>query len=42
LRDRLKRQLDMDAGQTRVVSEGDLHRVRIGPYASDDEARQRR
>ena len=42
LRDRLKRQLDMDAGQTRVVSEGDLHRVRIGPYASDDEAQSDR
>ncbi|MBN8764967.1 MAG: hypothetical protein ABT22_12245 [Thiobacillus sp. SCN 64-317] len=42
LRDRLKRQLDMDAGQTRVVSEGDLHRVRIGPYASDEAAQSDR
>jgi len=38
LRDRLKRQLDIDASQTRVVLDGSLHRVQLGPYSSDDAA----
>lgn len=38
LLDRLKRQLDLDASQTRVVLDGGLHRVQLGPYASDDAA----
>jgi len=38
LRDRLERQLDIDAGQTRVVLDGSLHRVQLGPYSSDDAA----
>ena len=42
LRDRLKRQLDIDASQTRVVLDGALHRVQLGPYASDDAAQSDR
>ena len=42
LRDRLKRQLDIDASQTRVVLDGTLHRVQLGPYASDDAAQSDR
>lgn len=38
LRDRLERLLDIDASQTRVVLDGRLHRVQLGPYASDDAA----
>lgn len=42
LRDRLTRQLDIDASQTRVVLDGSLHRVELGPYASDDAAQSDR
>jgi rare lipoprotein A len=42
LLDRLKRQLDIDASQTRVVLDGGLHRVQLGPYASDDAAQSDR
>ena len=42
LRDRLERQLDIDASQTRVVRDGRLHRVQLGPYASDDAAQSDR
>jgi len=42
LLDRLKRQLDIDASQTRVVLDGALHRVQLGPYASDDAAQSDR
>ncbi|MHB1093746.1 septal ring lytic transglycosylase RlpA family protein [Thiobacillus sp.] len=42
LLDRLKRQLDIDASQARMVFEGNLHRVQIGPYASDDAAQSDR
>jgi rare lipoprotein A len=42
LLDRLKRQLDIDANRTRVVLEGNLHRVQLGPYASDDAAQSDR
>lgn len=42
LRDRLTRQLDIDASQTRVVLDGSLHRVQVGPYSSDDAAQSDR
>ena len=42
LRDRLERLLDIDASQTRVVRDGSLHRVQLGPYASDDAAQSDR
>jgi rare lipoprotein A len=38
LLDRLTRELELDAGQTRMVREGSLHRVQVGPYFSDDAA----
>jgi rare lipoprotein A len=40
--DRLERLLDIDASQTRVVVDGRLHRVQLGPYASDDAAQSDR
>ena len=42
LLDRLKRTLDIDASQTRLVLDGNLHRVQIGPYSSDDAAQSDR
>ena len=36
--DRLARELELDAARTRVVREGSLHRVQVGPYRSDDAA----
>lgn len=41
-RDRLERLLDIDASQTCVVRDGRLHRVQLGPYASDDAAQSDR
>ena len=38
LLDRLKREFEFDSSQTRVVLAGSLHRVQLGPYASDDAA----
>jgi rare lipoprotein A len=38
LLDRLARELELDAARTRVVREGALHRVQVGPYHSDDAA----
>lgn len=38
LLDRLTRELELDASQTRVVLNGSLHRVQLGPYPSDDAA----
>ena len=35
---RLLRELELDASQTRVVLNGSLHRVQLGPYPSDDAA----
>jgi rare lipoprotein A len=35
---RLARELELDPGQTRVVRDGSLHRVQVGPYRSDDAA----
>src|SRR5574340_28028 len=42
LRDRLQHSLGIDAGQACVVVDGRLHRVRLGPYASDDAAQSAR
>ena len=42
LLDRLTRELELDGGQTRVVLTGKLHRVQLGPYASDDVAQAER
>ncbi len=42
LLDRLKRQLDLDASQVRIVLNDGLHRVQLGPYASDDVAQSDR
>ncbi len=42
LLDRLTRALALDAGQTRVVLHGTLHRVQLGPYPSDDAAHSAR
>jgi rare lipoprotein A len=39
LQQRLKQTLDLDADHARVVLTGSLHRVQLGPYASDDAAR---
>lgn len=39
LRDRLSGALELDAGRTRVVQSGGLHRVQLGPYADDAAAR---
>lgn len=36
---RLTRELDVDASRTRVVLSGMLHRVQLGPYFNDDEAK---
>jgi rare lipoprotein A len=36
--DRLKRELALDAGQSCLVLKGKLHRVQLGPYASEDAA----
>lgn len=38
LLDRLMRELELDPSQTRVVLNGDLHRVQLGPYPDDDAA----
>lgn len=38
LLDRLARELELDASRTRLVMNGSLHRVQLGPYASDDAA----
>jgi rare lipoprotein A len=38
LRERLARELELDAGRTRVVLNGSLHRVQLGPYPNDDAA----
>jgi rare lipoprotein A len=35
---RIARELELDADRTRVVNEGSLHRVQVGPYRSDDAA----
>lgn len=40
--DRLQRLLDIDASLTRVVADGRLHRVQLGPYSSDDAAQSDR
>jgi rare lipoprotein A len=42
LLDRLMHELELDSGQTRVVLTGKLHRVQLGPYASDDVAQAER
>ncbi|MEO8137476.1 MAG: septal ring lytic transglycosylase RlpA family protein [Betaproteobacteria bacterium] len=42
LLDRLKRQLDLDVSQTRIVLNDGLHRVQLGPYANDDAAQSDR
>ena len=39
LLERLKRELALDDARARVVLIGTLHRVHIGPYASEDDAR---
>lgn len=38
MRERLVRELELDATQGRVVLNGNLHRVQLGPYPSDDAA----
>jgi len=38
LLDRLARELELDASRTRLVLNGTLHRVQLGPYPSDDAA----
>jgi len=38
LRERLMRELQFEDGQAHVVMNGDLHRVQLGPYSSDDAA----
>jgi len=38
LLDRLQRELKLEAGRTRVVLKGAVHRVQLGPYPSDDAA----
>ena len=38
LRERLTRELELDASRTRLVLNGSLHRVQLGPYPSDDAA----
>lgn len=42
LLEHLTRELDLDSSRTRVVFKGKLHRVQLGPYPSDDEARAER
>ena len=42
LLDRLKNKLDIDPGEARVVLDGSLHRVQLGPYSSDDAAQSER
>jgi rare lipoprotein A len=42
LLDRLQRELELDAGRTRVVLDGSLHRVQLGPYPGDDAAQAER
>ncbi|MBT9566829.1 MAG: septal ring lytic transglycosylase RlpA family protein [Thiobacillus sp.] len=39
LLERLKNELELDDARVRVVLVGTLHRVQIGPYASEDDAR---
>ena len=39
---RLTRMLELDASRTRVVLNGSLHRVQVGPYSSDDAAQEDR
>lgn len=36
---RLTRELEVDASRTRIVLSGMLHRVQLGPYFNDDEAK---
>jgi rare lipoprotein A len=38
LLDRLAREFELDAARARVVSDGALHRVQVGPYRNDDVA----
>ena len=38
LLERLTRELELDAGRTRLVLNGSLHRVELGPYPSDEAA----
>lgn len=38
LMDRLTRELELDASRARLVMNGSLHRVQLGPYPSDDAA----
>jgi rare lipoprotein A len=42
LLERLTRELELEAGQTRVVASGTLHRVQLGPYPSDEAAQSAR
>lgn len=42
LLDRLVHELGLDAAQTRLVLNGALHRVQLGPYVSDDAAHTER
>jgi rare lipoprotein A len=42
LRERLTRELQLEDGRTRVVLNGNLHRVQLGPYPSDDAAHAER
>ena len=42
LLERLARELELGAGRTRVVLNGSLHRVQLGPYPSDDAAQAAR
>jgi rare lipoprotein A len=42
LRNRLTQKLELDASQTRVVLNGGLHCVQLGPYSSDDAAHSER
>ncbi len=39
---RLTRELELDSNQTRIVLNGKLHRVQVGPYLSDDAAQAER
>ncbi len=39
LLERIKRELNMDNARVRIVLIGTLHRVQLGPYASENEAR---
>jgi rare lipoprotein A len=42
LRNRLSQELELDASQTRVVLNGGLHCVQLGPYPNDDAAHSER